>query len=345
MTGDTTRRTRGLAPTRPARGRALTSRSGWVVLGTCLLGGWLLPGPVAGQEAPREVVPTPIPTVPAQILPDFDFPRDAVQAQPQEGQGGKLPEKVNGGKAGGLEQMPPPRVLDPLGVTHPRLSRMGGPPMLGKTPLPTARQLEEYKKYVKEVVDPGNTLDLVQGRARLLVLQEAPRRVQIADETVAIYNLVGPKEITLLGKAVGSTVFNLWFVDPNDPAKEKVLSYLVRVVPDPEAKERMEAVYKALEDEINRTFPDSIVHLRLVGDKLVITGQAHDIVEATQILRIVRANAPPDENARNPALIQTTTSASRRASRTSRSPAGRTSSTCSASRASSRSCSRSRSPR
>jgi pilus assembly protein CpaC len=64
------------------------------------------------------------------------------------------------------------------------------------------------------------------------------------------------------------------------------------VLPDPEAKERLERVYKALEDEINKAFPDAYVCLFLVGDKLVVTGQVKDAVEATHILQILRANAP-----------------------------------------------------
>jgi pilus assembly protein CpaC len=112
----------------------------------------------------------------------------------------------------------------------------------------------------------------------------------MGDESVAVYNLVTPKEMTMIGRAAGSTVLNMWFVD--ETGKETVLSYLVRVFPDPEAKDRLERVYKALEDEINRVFPDSVVHLRLVGDKIVVTGQAHDSIEATQIIRLIRANAP-----------------------------------------------------
>lgn len=51
-------------------------------------------------------------------------------------------------------------------------------------------------------------------------------------------------------------------------------------------------VYQALEQEVNRSFPNSVIHLALVGDKLVVSGQAHDVVEGTQILRILRASSP-----------------------------------------------------
>ena len=105
---------------------------------------------------------------------------------------------------------------------------------------------------------------------------------------------------SLQGRQVGTTVLTLWFADAADPSKQKVLSYLVRVLPDPEAKERLERVYEALEKEINRAFPDSHVRLSLAGDKLLVCGQAKDVVEATQILQIARANAPPDDPARIP---------------------------------------------
>src|SRR5262249_526588 len=77
-----------------------------------------------------------------------------------------------------------------------------------------------------------------------------------------------------------------------DVNKQTVLSWVVHVLPDPEAKERLERVYKALEKEINCAFPDSLVCLFLVGDKLVVSGEAKDAIGATKILQIIRANAP-----------------------------------------------------
>jgi RNA polymerase sigma factor (sigma-70 family) len=69
-------------------------------------------------------------------------------------------------------------------------------------------------------------------------------------------------------------------------------SHKVNVPPGVEAKEQLERVYKALEDEINKAFPDAHVRLSLVCGKLVITGQVKDAIEATQILQILQANAP-----------------------------------------------------
>jgi len=91
---------------------------------------------------------------------------------------------------------------------------------------------------------------------------------------------------------VGATVLYLWFADAKDKTKEKILSYLVRVTPDPEWKHRLEMAYKSLEKEIAHTFPDSRVNLLFCGDKLLVCGQAKDIAEANYIIEVVRSNVP-----------------------------------------------------
>jgi pilus assembly protein CpaC len=188
--------------------------------------------------------------------------------------------------------LPMPRAVSPFGPNQVRLPHLGSEAVIGKTPVPTRQVLEKYGEFVKEMVDPAVTLDLISGRTRLMVLKQAPKRIQIADESIACFTLLTPKEVSLLGKNVGVTILNIWFADPRDATREIVLTYYVRVVPDPECRERLECVYTALAKEINHAFPNSVVHLQLVGDKLVLSGYAHDIAEATHILRIVRANAP-----------------------------------------------------
>ncbi len=224
-------------------------------------------------------------------------------AYQQAAQPGAQPEQIKGIDAVGKAKA---AMVEGFREGQPRLSRLGS--VLGKTPIPSQKDLEEYNRFINEVVDPKNTLDLVQGRARLVVLKETPKRLQVADESVAGYNLVTPKEITILGKSVGTTVFNLWFADPQNKERDRVLSYLVRVIPDPEAKERLENVYKALQDEINQTFPNSVVTLKLVGDKLVVSGQAHDITDAVQILAICKANAPGGQDKEEASKIPVTPS-------------------------------------
>jgi pilus assembly protein CpaC len=217
------------------------------------------------------------------------------------------------GNANSNENLVAPRRVAPLGpgvapfgpgqVRLPLLDGALAP--LGETPHPTPEQQAEYGRFVRELKDPESTLDLILGRTRLMVLTQGPVRIQIADPKVAGASLMCPTEVTLIGRAVGTTILTLWFQDPQAKC-ERVLTYLVRVLPDPEMKKRLERVYVGLQDEINKAFPDSLVTLSLVGDKVVVSGQAKDVSEATQILRIIRANVLPMDTASIPVeLIRT----------------------------------------
>ena len=53
-----------------------------------------------------------------------------------------------------------------------------------------------------------------------------------------------------------------------------------------------EQALKVLEKEIKEAFPDSAVQLSLVGEQVVVRGEAKDAVEAAQILRIVAEHSP-----------------------------------------------------
>jgi pilus assembly protein CpaC len=234
-----------------------------------------IPRVVPGRSAPQPVGP------PAPAAAPQTGPAAAAQPAPPPGAG--------------------PRLSDLIGGVHPRLEGLpaGVLPPLGTTPVPGPEVQQKFDRFVGGFRDPENTIELIVGRPRIWFLKAVPVRIQVGDDKVLSYTSIGkePRELSLIGQAVGTTVLNLWFGDADDPATQTILSFLVQVLPDPEAKERLERVYKALEDEINRAFPDAHVILFLVGDKIVITGQAKDANEATAILQIVRANAPGGNNA------------------------------------------------
>ncbi len=163
-------------------------------------------------------------------------------------------------------------------------------PVLGSTPVATPAQLEQERRFIGGVVDPQNTLDMIAGRPRVILLKEAPKRTQIADETVMVLKLLGPdgKQMLVMGQKPGITVLNLWFADPTAKSGEKILSYMVRVLPDPEEKARFAARLATLEGEVNRTFPNSTIRLMPVSDKVILSGQTHDIVETGTIRRVLK---------------------------------------------------------
>jgi pilus assembly protein CpaC len=233
---------------------------------------------------------------------------DSSAAPPRPQPPNRLPGLTAPVPGQGQQPAQQPRLPDPF-PNRPRLPSLGVPQPLGKTPTPTPEVLRQQNEFIDGIIDPTNTLDLVVGRPRVIRLKSPPISFQLGDDTIAEATPINPREkdqktptlppteLIVIGKQVGTTVLNLWFPDPKDPNKNVVLSYLVRVIPDPEAKERLERTYKALEQEINKSFPDSVVTLSLVGDKLVVCGQAKDIADATQILRIVRSNAPNNPQA------------------------------------------------
>jgi len=162
------------------------------------------------------------------------------------------------------------------------------------TPVPTEKTRQEYARYIEKEIGVENTLDLVVGRPKILRFKQTPLRVYIPDEKVISVQPIGEaaRELAITGTAEGTAALYIWVRDPAKAGEQKVLAYLVRVIGDPEQRARIEAVYAALEKEINRTFPNSVVRLSLVGDKLLVRGQAKDVEDATQILRVIGANAP-----------------------------------------------------
>ena len=107
------------------------------------------------------------------------------------------------------------------------LPAAGPPPPLG--PVPAEQTEKEFERYIGSVIAPENTIKVIVGRAAILVTKEKPRRIYIPNEEFATCQIVTDQQIAVVGKKEGRTVLNLWFPDPNapnDPAKDRALSYL-----------------------------------------------------------------------------------------------------------------------
>jgi pilus assembly protein CpaC len=160
-------------------------------------------------------------------------------------------------------------------------------PPLGATPTPTAADLAEQRRFVAGVADPKYTLDLIEGRPRLILLRRPPRLVQVADPAVMGHSFFTPTRLSVQGGWAGTTVMNLVFAGPPG-GDDVVLSYLVRVLPDPEAKARRAAALQGLAADVNRAFPDTRVRLTPVGGAVRADGRSPDAAEAGRVLRAVR---------------------------------------------------------
>ena len=111
----------------------------------------------------------------------------------------------------------PPRpfqsVASPFDPSQFRLPTLGLPPGLG-TPEPSPEIQRQYGQFVEREIAPENTIQVVIGRAKVIVLREKPRRIYIPDENVAGFQVVTDQEFAVVGKKTGRTVLDLWFPDP-----------------------------------------------------------------------------------------------------------------------------------
>ena len=210
----------------------------------------------------------------------------------------QMPKKTANDKTA-KEALLPTLPLPPVATNPPRLIK----PVAFQTPKKTAkdksvRSAIEQRYLVDQTESaPKQSIELQVKRATYLRFKQAPVRDEVTDEEVLDVQQVGPNEYRVFAKASGASVLSFWFENPEVPGKLDVLSYLVRVLSDPEEDERMRTLLRNLERDLNRTFPNSSVQLSYVGQQVVIRGQAKDVEEATHISRIVSRSLPRDEQA------------------------------------------------
>lgn len=138
-----------------------------------------------------------------------------------------------------------------------------------------------------EVIDHTRDIEVTLRRNKLLRTKVDIYRTAVVDQRVCNVVQYTPREVSIIGNALGATHVTFWFEDET----RRPVTYLVKVVPDPEVSQRRERQFQIFEDIINELFPDSKVHLVPVADKLLVKGEAKDAEEATQILAIIRGNA------------------------------------------------------
>ena len=135
-----------------------------------------------------------------------------------------------------------------------------------------------------EVIDHSDEIIVTLRRSKLLRISADIVRTAVVDPAVCDIVQFTPREITIIGKMQGATHVTFWF----DDGEQRPVTYLVRVLPDPEIRKIHENHFAILEEVISKLFPDSSVELVAVADKLIVRGQAKDGEQAAQIMHIVR---------------------------------------------------------
>lgn len=216
------------------------------------------PLPPPGGAAPAGPAPMPAPQI---VTPPTTTPAPQIDAPP--------------------EVMPPPPAEQP-----PAERPITSPPTQFQdalTPAPTGTTIDGLPV---EIIDHSREMDVTLRRSKLLRTPVDIYRTAVVDPRVCNVVQFTPREVSIIGVAQGATHVTFWFEDGN----RKPVTYLVRVVPDPEVSQRREKQYQMFEDIINELFPDSKIRLIPVSDKLLVRGEAKDTEEAAQIMSIIREN-------------------------------------------------------
>jgi pilus assembly protein CpaC len=150
---------------------------------------------------------------------------------------------------------------------------------------PTIEQTPETKAKVaaliSEVLEPEASMDVTVNRSKLIRTKVPVTRFAISDPKTLDVVQFNPTEFELLGLKAGRTSLTLWF------GEHQALRYMVNVAPDTSGSQLAAKEYKILQDKINELFPNSMVQLFPVADKLIVRGQAKDAAEAAQIISML----------------------------------------------------------
>ncbi len=235
--------------------------------------------PAVAEPAPRVALfeggpaKPPVPTLPPAVVERESEPAQA-QPKPRMVPDVQAQPPVPAPPGVGPPPAPPvrPQAQGPVVNTRPKQADV-------LRPMGEITQIGPF-----EVRGHTDEMKVILRRSKLMRTKVDLYRVSVVDPAICDVVQYTPREIAVVGKAQGATDVTFWFADD----RHEPLTYLVRVVPDPEVQERREEQYGILEDVLAELFPESKVKLVPVADKLIVKGQARDAEEAAQIMAIIR---------------------------------------------------------
>jgi len=149
---------------------------------------------------------------------------------------------------------------------------------------PSPQTEAKVDALIREILDPEISIEIDSKHSRLVRTNEPVRQFSITDPDVLEVVQFSAQEFELIGGEPGETTLTLWFGD-------QVLRYLVHVTRDVTNQRVVTEEYGKLQDKINAAFPNSMVQLIPIADKLIVRGQARDSAEASEILAMIAGQA------------------------------------------------------
>lgn len=155
------------------------------------------------------------------------------------------------------------------------------PPTVGgylpRLPIPpTIRDLASASSFIEGLGASVGQIEVKVGQGRFVVLKEdlavvgqTPPFLAIGDPTVADFYQVGPRQLRILGKRLGSTDLSV------TTSSGKTYDFELQITAD----------LDVLRAQLRQMFPDAVLRLAQLRTKVVVEGQARD---AAQVARIVQ---------------------------------------------------------
>ena len=147
--------------------------------------------------------------------------------------------------------------------------------------LDTPAAQQKVENLIDSVLLPEASLKVDPRHSKLIRSKKPVSRFSITNPEVLEVVQFSPSEFELIGQATGETTLTLWF------GEDEILRYLVTVSRDTNVEDRRKQEYRDLEQMVTELFPNSVVHLIPVADKLVVRGQARDNEEAARIMAVI----------------------------------------------------------
>jgi pilus assembly protein CpaC len=137
---------------------------------------------------------------------------------------------------------------------------------------------------IDHIYEPETTLTLDPRRSKLIRTKRPVSRFSVTDPGILEVVQFGPTEFELIGGATGETTLTLWFAGDGG----EILRYYIRVERADRYEDDERTEYGNLQRKINEMFPNSVIQLIPIADKLIVRGQARDAEEATAIMSVLR---------------------------------------------------------
>jgi pilus assembly protein CpaC len=158
---------------------------------------------------------------------------------------------------------------------------------------PSAATQTKINDLISDVIEAEAPLSVDPRQSKLIRTKRPVSRFSVTHPDVLEVVQFGPTEFELIGGREGETSLTLWF----DGDGGQVLRYYVRVEQNTRLEDQQEIEYGDLAKKINELFPNSMIQLIPVADKLIVRGQARDSEEASEILAIIRGQATDQSGA------------------------------------------------